>query len=164
MMVLFKFLIYCIWVGWAAFRSRPPWDSPRGPILIRFSFKNKRFQSNYVASGVPLNPMVFKFSNELNLGGLVRPACEVQFSYDSHPKTHVSKTLLPLLESPSLRGSFQILNKLHLGGLARLPESVGLGFAAGSHSHTILIQKQAFSKQLCGFWGSPQSDGFQVFE
>ena len=55
-----NFCANCIWVAGAAFQSRPPWDSPRGPILIRVSFKNKRFQNNYVASGVPLNPMVFQ--------------------------------------------------------------------------------------------------------
>ena len=121
--------------GLARPQSRPAWDPPRGPILIRFSFKNKRFQSNYVASGVPLNPMVFfKFLNKLNLGGLVRPACRVQFSYNSHSKTHVFKAILPRLRSLSVRGVFsKFLVKFHLGGLVRLRESAGLRFTARLH-------------------------------
>ena len=92
-----NFCANCIWVAGAAFQSRPPWDSPRGPILIRVSFKNKRFQNNYVASGVPLNPMVFQVPERIEFGwpgpasGGGRPRIRrgAHFSYDSHSKTCV---------------------------------------------------------------------------
>ena len=45
----------------SGFRRRPALETPRGPILICFSFKNNRFENNSVASKGSLKPRVFKF-------------------------------------------------------------------------------------------------------